>query len=332
MLTHAQAEQRSPSATSRIARIGRGRAMKGPDSHPGSSLQHSCHTPTRGIEANAMRNPALARPFVQTMQQMFHGPQVGADTSGPAREVACCLRENARSEPASSEAFPFSRPRWAERWPRCTKPMNSTLNAAKSNPATAIDFRALKAMLGILGINAAAASAVGVTMTPSLFGALAAGALSAGAVFAALFDPANCDHHCGWRAGAWVALGSGWIIVAATLLNAPLSHLDGVRILMSALIAASAALRASRWQIRPNHASLDMLCALAFALLALLATWSGAWTQGGDPTAINLGCSLELAGSGFLWLAEATLSRRQHRAAGGGAVMVAVRAAAVRVA
>lgn len=210
--------------------------------------------------------------------------------------------------------------------------MNSTLNATKSDPATALDFRPLKAMLGVLAIIAAGASAVGVTMTASLFGALAAGALSAGAAFAALFEPASCDHHCEWRVGAWVALGAGWIIVAANLLNAPLGHLDGMRILMSALIVASAALRASRWQIRPNHASLGTVGALAFALLALAATWSGPWAPGGDPTAIDLGCSLELAGSGCLWLAEAVISRRQRRTAGRGAVMVAVPATAVRLA
>lgn len=210
--------------------------------------------------------------------------------------------------------------------------MSSTLNATKSDPATALDFRPLKAMLGILAIIAAGASAVGVTMTASLFGALAAGALSAGAAFAALFEPATCDHHCDWRVGVWVALGAGWIIVAANLLSAPLGHLDGMRILMSALMVASAALRASRWQIRPNHALLGTFGALAFALLALLATWSGTWAPGGDATSINLGCSLELAGSGCLWLAEAIVSRRQRRTTGGGSVMVAVPATAVRLA
>lgn len=209
--------------------------------------------------------------------------------------------------------------------------MHSTLNATQSNPAAALDFRPLKAMLGVLAIIAAGASAVGVSMTASLFGALAAGALSAGAAFAALFEPAGCDHHCVWRVGAWVALGAGWIIVAANLLNAPLDHLDGMRILMTGLIAESAWLRASRWRVRPNHASLGMVCALAFALLALAATWSGTWIQGGDPTAIDLACSLELAGSGCLWVAEAMVSRRQLPTRGS-AMMVAVPTTAVRLA
>ena len=104
MLTHAQqAEQRSPNASKRSAKIGRGRAIKGPDTIQ-VLLQHSCHTPIRAAEANAMRNPALAPPFVQMMRQMFHSLEVGADANGPMREVARCLREHASSGPASSEA------------------------------------------------------------------------------------------------------------------------------------------------------------------------------------------------------------------------------------
>jgi hypothetical protein len=68
-------------------------------------------------------------------------------------------------------------------------------------------------------------------MTASLFGALAALALSAGATLSALLEVAASDRDRVWRAIAWGGLVPGWIIFATMLLHAPLSHLDVLRVL-----------------------------------------------------------------------------------------------------
>ena len=106
-----------------------------------------------------------------------------------------------------------------------------------------LDYRAFKASIGVLAIVAAVAAGSGTVMTASLFGALAALALSAGAALSALLELAASDRDRVWRTIAWAALASSWIVFAAMLVYAPLSYLEGLRILATALLTGGAALR-----------------------------------------------------------------------------------------
>lgn len=195
---------------------------------------------------------------------------------------------------------------------------------------TGRDYAAIKAALGTLCIVAAVACAVGATMSASLFGGLAAITLSAGATFAALIELADGERTRGWRLGVWAALAPGWITVAAILFNAPLGHVDELRVLVSALLAVSAALRAWRWQVRPNGAAPGITLTLGFALLALAAAWSGAWTHVGVAATVVFSCALELGGSGSLWYADALMSRRLQARAGEGATAASAPAVAMQ--
>jgi len=185
--------------------------------------------------------------------------------------------------------------------------MDRTVNKV----STMLDSRAFKASIGLLAIVAAAAAGSGTAMTASLFGALAALALSAGATLSALLELAASDRDRVWRAIAWGALVPGWIVFAAMLLHAPLSHLDVLRVLATALMAGGAALRAWRWRALSGAPGPGVLVATSFALMAVAATWSGAWTQFGDTplTAIGIAAALELCGIGAVWMTEASLAR-----------------------
>jgi hypothetical protein len=183
------------------------------------------------------------------------------------------------------------------------------MERAVNKVSMTLDSRAFKASIGLLAIVAAAAAGSGTAMTASLFGALAALALSAGAALAALLELAASDRDRVWRAIAWGALVPGWIVFAAMLLHAPLSHLDALRVLATGLLAGGAALRAWRWRAVLGAASPGALVAASFALIALGATWSGPWVQFGDTalTAIGVAAALELCGVGAVWVTEASL-------------------------
>jgi hypothetical protein len=174
------------------------------------------------------------------------------------------------------------------------------------------NYPRIKAAIGVLAMIAAVTAAAGATMSASLFGALAALALSAAAALAALLELTQEDRYRSWRLGAWGALVPGWI-ACVVLLNAPLGHLDGLRVLISALIAGRVALQVSRWRAHQCSAPLGMAIALGVAPLALAATWSGMWSQMSElpVTAISIACALELFGTGSLWLAEALVAWRR---------------------
>jgi hypothetical protein len=125
-----------------------------------------------------------------------------------------------------------------------------------------------------------------------------------------LLDVAASDRDRVWRAIAWGALVPGWIVFAAMLLHAPLSHVDALRVLATGLLAGGAALRAWRWRAVLGTASPGGLVAATFALMAVGATWSGTWVQFGDTalTAIGIAAALELCGIGAGWVTEASLS------------------------
>ena len=99
------------------------------------------------------------------------------------------------------------------------------------------------------------------------------------------------------------------VAFAAMLLHAPLSHLDGLRILATCLLAGMAALQAWQWYAQQGTAGLGAILATGFALLALGATWSGVGAQldGTVLTAIGIAAALELCGTGSVWLAEASI-------------------------
>ena len=182
------------------------------------------------------------------------------------------------------------------------------MDRAVNQVSTTLDSRAFKASIGFLAIVAAAAAGSGTAMTASLFGALAALALSAGAALSALLELAASDRDRVWRATAWGALVPGWIVFAALLLHAPLAHLDALRVLATGLLAGGAALRVWRWRVLLGAASPGVVAAASFALMAVGATWSGVWVQFSDTplTAIGIAAALELCGTGSVWVTEAS--------------------------
>lgn len=193
--------------------------------------------------------------------------------------------------------------------------MHRTMNEV----STALDFRAVKALMGALAIVAAAAVASGTTITAPLFGALAALALSAGAALSALLELASPERNRVWRTAGWMTLVLGWVAFAAMLLHAPLSHLDGLRILATCLLAGMAALQAWRWHAQQGTAGLGAILAAGFALMALGAIWSGVGAPVGGTvlTALVIAAALELCGTGSVWLAEASIdSSAPHRSVG----------------
>jgi hypothetical protein len=185
------------------------------------------------------------------------------------------------------------------------------MDRAVGQVSMTLDSGAFKASIGILAIVAAAAAGSGTAMTASLFGALAALALSAGAALFALLELAACDRNRVWRTIGWGALVPGWIAFAAMLVHAPLSYLDGLRVLATVLLASGAALRVWRWRAQMGAASPGVVVAAGFALMALGVTWSGVWAPFGDSplTAIGIAAALELCGTGSVWLMEASMQR-----------------------
>jgi hypothetical protein len=77
------------------------------------------------------------------------------------------------------------------------------MDRAIDQASMTLDYRAFKALIGVLAIVAAVAAGSGTAMTASLFGALAALALSAGAALSALLELAASDRdRAGGRYGA----------------------------------------------------------------------------------------------------------------------------------
>ncbi|MDQ2961849.1 MAG: hypothetical protein M3R31_01640 [Pseudomonadota bacterium] len=185
------------------------------------------------------------------------------------------------------------------------------MHRAMNEVSMTLDFRAVKALIGALAVVAAAAAGSGMAMTASLFGALAAVALSAGAALSALLELAASDRERVWRMVGWVALVPGWLAFAALLLHAPLAHLEGLRILATGLLAGAATLQAWRGRAQQGTSGLGVFLAAAFALVALGATWSGVLVQfaGQAVTAMGIAAALELGGTGSVWLAEASVIR-----------------------
>jgi hypothetical protein len=191
------------------------------------------------------------------------------------------------------------------------------MDRAMDQVSMTLYHRAFKASIGVLAIAAAAAAGGGTAMTASLFGALAALALGASAALSALLELAASDRDRVWRAIAWGALVPAWIVFAAMLVHAPISYLDGLRILATGLLAGGAALRVWRWRVLFGAASPCVVVAAGFALMALGATWSGVWAQLGDTplTAIGIAAALELCGTGSVWVTEAVVPRSNRDSA-----------------
>jgi len=185
--------------------------------------------------------------------------------------------------------------------------MDRTMNQASMT----LDCRAFKASIGVLAIVAAVAAGSGTAMTASLFGALAALALSASAALSALFELAGSDRDRVWRGIAWAAFAPSWIVFAAMLVLAPLSYLDGLRILATGLLTGGAALRTWRWHAQHGAANPGVFLPAIFAVIALGAIWSGAWGELADRpvTAIGIAAALELCGIGGVWVMEAVVPR-----------------------
>ena len=178
-----------------------------------------------------------------------------------------------------------------------------------TNQATmALDYRAFKASIGVLAVVAGVAAGSATAMTASLFGALAAFTVSAGAALCALFELAASDRGRLWRAIGWAALVPSWTVFAAMLVHAPLSYADGLRLLATGLLTGGAALRIWRWHAKYGPANPAVFLPALFALIALGIIWGGAWGQLGDTqvTAIGVAAALELCGIGAVWALEAT--------------------------
>ena len=164
-------------------------------------------------------------------------------------------------------------------------------------------------------------------MTASLFGALAALALSAGAMVSALFELAASDRDRVWRMIAWAALAPSWIVFAAMLVHGPLSYPDALRVLATGLLTGGAAMRIWRWQAQYGASNAGVLVPAIFAVIALAAIWSGAWRQLGDSpiTAIGVAAALELCGMGTVWVMEAARCSMRPAAIAPTAVRVPIR-------
>jgi len=227
--------------------------------------------------------------------------------------VARGLRLGESSGPASSEASPFSRLRWAQRWPRCTPADRSeTMDGSVDNGP--IDTRSIKTIIGSLALIAAVAAAAGATMAAPLFGALCALSLSAAAGWTASLELLDLDRHRRVRAALWATLMAGWFALAAMLFSLPLLHLVGLRLVTSVLIVGGAALRVGHWRAQHERTALGLVVALAFGLLALAVTWSEGSSAVGHAaaTAISAACAAELFATGSFSLGEFFAS---HRAA-----------------
>ncbi len=169
-----------------------------------------------------------------------------------------------------------------------------------------IEYGALKIAIGAMAIPAAAAAAIGMTITVSLFGSLTALALSAGAGFAASLGLLDSDRHRTWRLAAWSALVPGWLALATMLANGTLPP-NMLRPLSSLLLVGGAALRVWRSRALRRHTTPRLVIALAFTLIALAATWSGPWmpvAAMSTTAAIAFGWAIELLGTGSFWLGE----------------------------
>ncbi len=175
----------------------------------------------------------------------------------------------------------------------------------------AIDTRSIKTALGILALIAAPAAGAAAMVAASLFGAMTALALSAGAGFAATLELLESDRHRSGRLAGWSTLLVGWLALAAMQLDLPLLHLTGLRMLTSALLGAGAALRVARWQARRERTPPGLVAALVLALIALAVTWRGGSMPADESaaTAMGIACAAELFGTGGLWLGEAFASR-----------------------
>jgi hypothetical protein len=181
------------------------------------------------------------------------------------------------------------------------------MDRAMSQASMTLDCRAFKASIGVLAIVAAVAAGSATAMTASLFGALVALALSAGAALSGLFELAASDRNRVWRGIGWAALAPSWMVFAAMLVHAPLSHLDGLRMLATGLLTGGAALRTWRWHAQHGAANPGVFLPAILAVIALGTIWSGAWGPLGDTpvTAIGVAAALELCGIGGVWVMEA---------------------------
>jgi hypothetical protein len=231
--------------------------------------------------------------------------------------MARCLRPRSKQwgRAATSEAFPFSRPRWFHRRPRCTHRPKSMVAPLRTEPWAPRKHRATAALGGVLALGAALAAALGSRMAPPFFAATVAIALAADALLSAL--AASGARGRRRLAFAWLPLAAGWLAFALLIADMPLAYPDGLRTLITALIGGEAVLRVlgSR-AATPADAGcgpLTIFCAAA----AIAVTWFGGspMLEANSVAAMATAVSFELLGTGSCWLASAWRAHSARRSA-----------------
>src|SRR5215475_14784994 len=166
-----------------------------------------------------------------------------------------------RGRAATSEAFPFSRPRWFNRGSRCTDISKGRMTRIRIEPWTPRNDPVAAAVGGALAVAAALAAGLGSRVAPPVFGAVLALALAADWGLSALAEPEATYRARGVSLGRWLLAG-GWLSFGVLLLHTPLAYPDPMRVLITALILGGSASR-----ILDRYARGDRLAAPGLAIV-----------------------------------------------------------------
>ena len=113
--------------------------------------------------------------------------------------MARCLRGSRKQRASIQRSVSLLAPALGRTLASLPQQKQSSMDRAIDQTSISTDYGAFKASIGVLAIVAAVATGSGTAMTASLFGALAALALSAGAMVSALFELAASDRDRVWR-------------------------------------------------------------------------------------------------------------------------------------
>ena len=116
-----------------------------------------------------------------------------------ASSMARCLRGSRKQRASIQRSVSLLAPALGRTLASLPQQKQSSMDRAIDQTSISTDYGAFKASIGVLAIVAAVATGSGTAMTASLLGALAALALSAGAMVSALFELAASDRDRVWR-------------------------------------------------------------------------------------------------------------------------------------
>src|SRR5215475_4298229 len=153
--------------------------------------------------------------FVETapqfLQSLCPGNERGAATKRSSRHGTLFATPSPqRGRAATSEAFPFSRPRWFNRGSRCTDISKGRMTRIRIEPWTPRNDPVVAAVGGALAVAAALAAGLGSRVAPPVFGAVLALALAADWGLSALAEPEGSYRARGVALARWL-LAAGWL-------------------------------------------------------------------------------------------------------------------------